>query len=1173
MALLRIDDKQEFIVKELTTRAEIDYIQYHNFPESDDILRFIRLCKANNIDYSAAGSNAKEYVPDPQMLDVYVDIYKKYEQFADDDDPYTRVQLLTYALFRDVPEVKAKWQEKFSLIFVDEYQDTDPVQYEIIKALAEKHQNLRVVGDDDQGIYEWRGADIQNILNFEKDYPNAKVISLGQNYRSTQRIVGTSRALVDFNLDRREKELFTKNFEGEKVKHLHCKSDEEEASTIATFVHRSIDQDGRLPSDFAVLYRNNKQAPAFKKAFKDLGIRVRGSSDTDTTRVSMMTIHKSKGLEFPNVFVVGICQGLLPNYYNQDEKDWDEEIRLLYVAMTRAENWLCLSSYDGYQRGQSPFLKRGYIPSSLLESIDTLENTPIPPAPETMIAPKEPYDYIEPLPEELLGSGMTVIGVDPGNIGARKTNVGWSVTRKVVDGYSVLDHDTQCLTGEKEYKLEQIKHEINSLVESFSPDAIAVEKFEVATEKAREDWFYHVAGCVATIRSIAHQHGIECHLYTPQQVKYIATDNRSASKLDVQKGVMRICNLKQIPESDHSADAIATSLCYLRNYLNSSRFEGNKRKQERYKVGCNYLEKRQYEAAVNEFKETINIDPIYTEVHCGLASAYLGQDKLEEAENSAKEALRLDSSFQPALNLLEDIKQAYYNRGRNHLNNQQYDEAITAFEETTNRYPKFTAAHCGIGQAYLGKGNLTAAEKSAKEALKLENDYQSALQILESVKQNHYEIGRNYFNQGDLRAAEKSAKEAIRLDPNYQPTRELLENIKHGHVGKGNNYLRQGELDPTQKAAKEALRLDSSFQPALNLLEDIKQAYYNRGRNHLNNQQYDEAITAFKETIDRYPKFTAAHCGIGQAYLGKGNLTAAEKSAKEALKLENDYQSALQILENIKQKYCEFSRDYLNQDNLAAAEKSANYALRLALNCHLNCQLARALLENIKQEYHNRGCEHLDNQRYKDAIDAFTKTINKYPDFTEAYYRLSQAYLGQGNLEKAEKSAKEALKLENDYQPALQILKSVKQKYYKDGMSHLDRGNLTSAERSVNEALRLEPDHPQARALLEDIKQEYHNRGCKHLDNQRYEDAIDAFTKTINKYPDFTKAHYRLAQAYFEQGDDLVAAEESIKETLKLDLNYQPAHTLLGDIKQEYHNRGIVHIETGEYNKAIKPSS
>ena len=98
-------------------------------------------------------------------------------------------------------------------------------------------------------------------------------------------------------------------------------------------------------------------------------------------------------------------------------------------------------------------------------------------------------------------------------------------------------------------------------------------------------------------------------------------------------------------------------------------------------------------------------------------------------------------------------------------------------------------------------------------------------------------------------------------------------------------------------------------------------------------------------------------------------------------------------------------------------------------------------------------------------------------------------------------------------------------------------------KRSANEALRLKPDYPLARALLEDIKQAYYNQGCEHLDNQRYDEAIDTFTKTKNKYPDFAEVHYRLAQVYLEQGDGLAAAEESVKETLRLDPNYQPAHT------------------------------
>ena len=141
---------------------------------------------------------------------------------------YANQLLLANELLRDVHDVKTKWQEYIDLIFVDEYQDTDPVQYRIVTTLADHHQNLRVVGDDDQGIYSFRGADIQNILNFEKEYSTAKVIPLGQNYRSTQRIVEASKALAEFNPDRREKDLFTQNSDGENVKHLHCKNAEEE---------------------------------------------------------------------------------------------------------------------------------------------------------------------------------------------------------------------------------------------------------------------------------------------------------------------------------------------------------------------------------------------------------------------------------------------------------------------------------------------------------------------------------------------------------------------------------------------------------------------------------------------------------------------------------------------------------------------------------------------------------------------------------------------------------------------------------------------------------------------------------------------------------------------------------------------------------------------------------
>ena len=518
--------------------------------------------------------------------------------------------------------------------------------------------------------------------NFRWQYnPNAKVISLGQNYRSTQRIVTASRALAEFNPDRREKELFTWNCEGEKVKYLHYENDEEEASTIAAFIHRAIDQGGRQPSDFAVLYRTNKQADAFKTAFKNLGIQchvVLDSSDMETTGVSIMTIHKSKGLEFPNVFVTGICKDLLPHYYNRDEKDWAEELRLLYVAMTRAKNWLCLSSYEEdaiSQRGQSPFLKLDYIPTSLLESLETLENIP-PPNPQEMIVQtvaEEPAGYVEPLPEKLLGPDMTVLGIDPGI-----QNVGWSITQKSPAGYIVLRYGTQTTTRWQD-TLVQTKNKINELLASHRPDAIAVEKLE----GAKEEWFRYVAGCVATIRSVADQHGIECHLYTPQHVKYVATDNRNASKEDVQRGVMRMCSLQQIPEPHHSADAIATSLCYLRSYLSSSRFEGNTRKQENYNSGLAHLDNEKYSEAITDFNEAINIDPIDAEIHCGLGRACLGQGDLKVGENAAKKAIRLkENNYPDAQNLLKAIE--CYRSGCNSLNNSEWNMAIDKFQESIN---------------------------------------------------------------------------------------------------------------------------------------------------------------------------------------------------------------------------------------------------------------------------------------------------------------------------------------------------------------------------------------------------------------------------------------------------------------------------------------------------------
>ncbi len=164
-----------------------------------------------------------------------------------------------------------KYQDTFRYIMVDEYQDTNAAQYRLIKLLAGKSRNVCVVGDDDQSIYGWRGADIRNILEFEKDYPEARVIKLEQNYRSTQKILDAAWSLVCNNPGRRPKKLWTELGSGEKAEHVRVIDEEAEAACIAREISRQV-KEGRSLKDFAVLYRTNTQSRTIEESFRREGI-------------------------------------------------------------------------------------------------------------------------------------------------------------------------------------------------------------------------------------------------------------------------------------------------------------------------------------------------------------------------------------------------------------------------------------------------------------------------------------------------------------------------------------------------------------------------------------------------------------------------------------------------------------------------------------------------------------------------------------------------------------------------------------------------------------------------------------------------------------------------------------------------------------------------------------
>lgn len=174
-------------------------------------------------------------------------------------------------LFRNHPEVRGKWQKKFKHILIDEYQDTNVIQYNIVKLLVNDERNICVVGDDWQSIYSWRGADFTNILNFEKDFPGAKVIKLEQNYRSTGNILKASQKIIDENKMRTEKTLFTESDDGEPIDIESLRDENEEANFVALSILK-MKKDYPDFSDFAVLYRTNAQSYAFEKAFMNMQI-------------------------------------------------------------------------------------------------------------------------------------------------------------------------------------------------------------------------------------------------------------------------------------------------------------------------------------------------------------------------------------------------------------------------------------------------------------------------------------------------------------------------------------------------------------------------------------------------------------------------------------------------------------------------------------------------------------------------------------------------------------------------------------------------------------------------------------------------------------------------------------------------------------------------------------
>ena len=204
-------------------------------------------------------------------------IYKAYQArcFKNGAMDFDDLLFKMYELLRDFPEVLHKYQHKFKYVLIDEYQDTNPVQYQITKLLAAVHENICVVGDDAQSIYSFRGATIENILQFQKDYDDVKVIKLEQNYRSTQSILNVANEVIKNNKGQLPKNLWTENAQGEKIKLVRTMTDNDEGKYAADTIQEQKLRNHYYNKDFAILYRTNAQSRAYEESLRRMGITYR----------------------------------------------------------------------------------------------------------------------------------------------------------------------------------------------------------------------------------------------------------------------------------------------------------------------------------------------------------------------------------------------------------------------------------------------------------------------------------------------------------------------------------------------------------------------------------------------------------------------------------------------------------------------------------------------------------------------------------------------------------------------------------------------------------------------------------------------------------------------------------------------------------------------------------
>ena len=1061
-------------------------------------------------------------------------IYPKYQGFLrennalDFDDMIT----LTVKLFDTNPNVLGFYQNQFRYILVDEYQDTDNSQYRLVSALAQKHQNICVVGDDDQSIYSFRGADIKNILDFERDYPDATVLCLDQNYRSTRNILEAAHHIIRNNQKRKEKKIWTENEEGSKITCYGSTNPTDEAGYVLRQIQKWREH-GKKYEDLAILYRINAQSRTFEDALRDADIpyRIVGGirfyermevkdiiaymrvivNPADTVSIKRVINTPRRGIgvatvqkieDFAHAEGISLFEAI-------------QRVREVSTLSNGAKNSVhafarLIESFNPSDlpvRAAEDLLERsGYL--EVLRRDGTVEAQSREENLGELIAAVTEYEKNDPKPT-LAGFLEKVVLASASDDKDDKSD---KVTMMTLHGTKGLEFPIVFMVGMEEGLLPHWRSC------DTEPELEEERRLCYVGITRAQKQLYLTHSCSRQSRDPSRSRFIneipeellqpEGHNKTPNP-----TDDRITEKQAVSSNTGNV-NLGDdfVEPIDGLGKEIQSEILHssydFTEVVDESKPAGEPMRQPEASAdaylnrGADFLSKGNYDLAIKAYDKAIELKPDFAVAYSNRGEAYAKKGDYPRAVADYDKAIELKPSIElPPNAAVANIRGvAYRKKGENTLAIKDYDKAIEL-------KPDYVFAYNNRGMAYRENSDYHRAIADYTQAIELKPDYVFA----------YNNRGRAYRDKGDYPCAIADYTKAIELKPDDTVI----------YNSRGVAYYFNGEN----------ARAIVDYTKAIELKPDDTVIYNNRGMAYEKTDDYHRAIADYTKIIELKPDDASAYDDRARAYEEIDDYPRAIA----------DYTKAIELDPNHAEACVGRGRAYYETGNYPRA--AADYGKAIELKPSIKQP------PNAAVAYNNRGIAYRKKGENTLAIKAYDKAIELKPDYAAAYSNRGVAYHAKGDYPHAAADYDKAIELK----PSIELPPNAAVAYNNRGMVYTKKGDYHRAAADYDKAIELKPsiELPSYAAIA------YNNRGVAYAKKGDYPQAAEDYDKAIELKPSIELPSYAAiaystrGEAYYKKGDYPCAIAD-----------YTQAIELKPDYAVAYNNRGRAYANQGDYSRS-----